>query len=344
MDIQIRNPSEHPDWDASLLSQNNHSFFHTSAWAKVLEKTYRFKPVYFVVYDGNRLVTLMPMMEVHSLLTGKRGVSLPFTDLCPPYAPARKDLLFVQLKAIEYGKINKWRYIEWRDNQHIDPARSTWESFYVHDIDLDRTETDIFDSLSNSNRRNISKAIRKGVRVRFDQSREALNEFYRLNLATRKRHGLPPQPLNFFKNIYEFIILKDCGVIASAYYEGRVVASSVFFHFGRAALFKYGASDIRYHHLRPNNLLMWETCMFYARRGFLSMNLGRTEPQNEGLLRYKRAWGAKERMIKYHRYDINRNAYILKHSGGSGLLPKIFSRIPISIARIIGRLAYRHVG
>ena len=44
------------------------------------------------------------------------------------------------------------------------------------------------------------------------------------------------------------------GFVALASYSNRVVAGAVFFHFGSKAIYKYGASDRNYQHLRANNL------------------------------------------------------------------------------------------
>jgi hypothetical protein len=344
MDIQVLNPLERADWDALLLDHPRSSFFHTSAWARVLAKSYRFEPLYLAGFDGTRLVLLMPMMGVRSLLTGKRGISLPFTDRCSSFAPSKGVFLLAQGRAVECGKARGWRYVEWRDDAYFDPDIPTWEEFYTHEIDLSRKEDAIFACLSDNNRRNIKKAVREGVSVRIDQTPEALRDFYKLNLLTRKRHGLPPQPFGFFRNVHEFVIAKGHGVIASAFYQGKAVASSVFFHFGGEAIFKYNASDLSFQHLRPNNLLMWEACLSYARQGFRSMNLGRTDPRDEGLLRFKRVWGAKEGLVGYHRYDIRMSAFVRKRPGSGTLYPKLFSRVPVSLARVIGRLAYRHAG
>jgi hypothetical protein len=78
------NPLTIPDWDALVLNTPGTGFFHTSAWCRVLSESYGYKPVYFAEIEGDRFRTLVPMMEIDSFLTGKRGVSLPFTDYCDP--------------------------------------------------------------------------------------------------------------------------------------------------------------------------------------------------------------------------------------------------------------------
>ena len=82
--LQIINPLEYPGWDELLLGTDGYSLFHSSSWARVLHESYRYKPLYFTCIENGKLSALIPMMEVISFLTGRRGVSLPFTDCCQP--------------------------------------------------------------------------------------------------------------------------------------------------------------------------------------------------------------------------------------------------------------------
>jgi hypothetical protein len=344
MDLQILDPIDHPDWDSLLTDNKNCSFFHTSAWAKILKKSYGFTPIYFVKFDNDRLVFLMPFMEIRSPIIGKRGVSLPFTDKCVLFAPNRESLEEGVRFAIGYGEKSGWKSIEWRDGSNFPEDVPPLEIFYTHDIDLNRTESEIFKSFDDSNRRNIRKAVREGVTIRIEQSLNSLKGFCQLNCLTRKRHGLPPQPFAFFDNVYEHILSQRRGIVVSAFYSGKVIAASVFFHFGKNALFKYGASNMEFQNLRPNNLLMWETLKWYRQQGFDTLNLGRTETGNPGLLRFKRAWGAKESFVKYYKYDIRKKIFLEKRPGFENFPTKLFTHTPVCILRLIGRLFYKHAG
>ena len=82
--VEIINPLQFTGWDELLLTQPESTFFHSSHWARVLYDTYGYKPLYFTVRDNDKLSALVPVMEIDSFLTGKRGVSLPFTDFCEP--------------------------------------------------------------------------------------------------------------------------------------------------------------------------------------------------------------------------------------------------------------------
>jgi hypothetical protein len=133
--IQIIDPTRFPSWDSMLFRTPGATFFHGSAWARVLSESYGYTPLYFSVIDGEKLGALVPMMEVNSFLTGKRGVSLPFTDYCDPLfdesveSPDRAEMFN---KIVGFGKKRGWKYIELRFGgeylRNQDSASSTQDS------------------------------------------------------------------------------------------------------------------------------------------------------------------------------------------------------------------------
>lgn len=343
MDLQILNPLDEPGWDDLLRNSGDSSFFHTSGWARVLVQSYGYKPVYFVALDGGRLSLLVPYMDIPSLLTGRRGVSLPFSDYCDPYASDNSLIGEVMPATIDYGKRVGWKYVEWRTTMGFLESAIPSEIYMTHNLDLQHTESELLSSFRESNRRNIKKAMKNGVAVTFEQSPESLQAFYMLHCRTRLRHGLPPQPSSFFKNVLDNVIAKGQGMIASAWHSRRIIAATVFFHFDTTAIFKFGASDINSLRYRPNNLILWEAIKWCKARGIRSLSLGRTDVDNYGLLRFKRSWGANENPLNYYRYDINKKIYyhVRKREDYS---KRVFSMLPLSAGRFIGRLFYKHVG
>jgi hypothetical protein len=343
LNIEIINPIEYPDWDDLLLTSDQSIFFQTSAWARVLCESYNYKPLYFVTKDGDRLSSLIPVMEVNSFLTGKRGISLPFTDYCIPIADSEDQLNTLTEKLIDYGRQAGWKHLELRGGMNYLDKSAPSATFVSHSLDLSGGEQEIFKSFRDSTRRNIKKALKENIRVTFDDSWQSVETFYNLNSITRKHHGIPPQPKKFFKNIFKHIISRDKGVVALALYRGIPVAGAVFFHFGKKALFKYGASIRKYHYLRPNNLLMWEVIKRYLNDGYQYFSFGKTEINNQGLMQFKKGWGTRERLIYYYTYDFKSDLFIVPQKTFKSSY-HIFKLLPEPLLKLAGNLLYRHVG
>ena len=79
---EVIDPLSFAGWDQLLATHNESQFFHTAAWARVLNETYGHRPLYFSAIADGQLRALLPVMEVSSRVTGRRGVSLPFSDFC----------------------------------------------------------------------------------------------------------------------------------------------------------------------------------------------------------------------------------------------------------------------
>jgi hypothetical protein len=341
--FQIINPTEIENWDDQVNGLPRSSFFHGRAWAKVLADSYGYRPAYFTEKRGG-LAAVIPMMEVSSFLTGKRAVSLPFTDYCEPLVPHVEVSKVLFEAIVQEGRERQWKYIELRGGTDFlgDGPASTW--FYRHVLDLSQGDTKLFKNLRDSTRRNIKKAEKEGVTVQFETTLEALRDFYRLNCLTRREHGLPPQPWQFFAHLHEEILSKGIGTVALARFGGNAVAANVYLHANGEAIYKYGASDKAWQNLRAANLVMWEAIKRYAGQGVRSLCLGRTETGNEGLRQFKSGWGAEESIINYYRYDLAANAFVPGVKTVSAKASQVFSNLPIAALKVIGGMLYRHVG
>jgi hypothetical protein len=336
--VQIVDPLAVANWDALVMALPGHSFFHSAAWARTLEESYGYKPIYFAKVENGALRGLLPVMEVDSWLTGKRGVSLPFSDECEGLGESGE--LFEA--ATKVAGERAWKYLEVRGP--IGGERgATSEMFFGHTLELSKNEEKIFASFDPAVRRAIRKAEKAGVKVEISRSLEGVREFYDLHCLTRKKHGVPPQPFSFFANFHRNVIAHNLGFVAIARLEGRAIAANVFVHFGTKAIYKYGASDENFQNFRPANLAMWYGVQWYARAGFDRLDFGRTEKANEGLRRFKLGWGAVERSIEYFKYDPGTQRFVSGKGESSLMRERILKRIPIPIARIIGSVLYRHV-
>jgi len=341
--LEIIDPLNYRDWDGLLLPLPGCSFFHCSAWAKVLGETYGYDRQYLASIAEGRISLLIPMMEIRSWLTGKRGVSLPFSDSCEPVRDNRPALAEALNVLLERGRHRRWKYCELRSGAYAGGDEPASARFHGHVLDLTPGESGLFPGLKGSTRTAIRKAQKAGVEVSACGTMHAVGEFYRLHCLTRKVHGLPPQPFVFFKKIHDHVMSHGLGFVVLATYAGKVVAAAVFFLFGTAAIFKYGASDPEHQSLRPSNMVMWKGIRECVEKGQTSLSMGRTSPANVGLRRFKSGWGAEEREITYLKYDFGRKSFVSSDSDVFGWHNTVFQKMPALVSRMAGKLLYRHI-
>ena len=303
----------------------------------MLAETYGYEPVWQAAGEA-----LLPLMEVDSWLTGRRGVALPFTDNCEPLGASGSDFQPLFQRAVELGQSRGWKTLELRGGRQLIGDAPASLSFYGHRLDLAVGEQRLFENMAGSARQAVRKAEKDGVTVEILRSVEAMKEFYGLQCRTRQRHGLPPQPFQFFQNIWRHIVSRNQGIVALARHGGETIAGAVYFFLGGCAIYKFGASDQRRQHLRPNNLVMWTAMRWLGQNGCTSLHLGKTSLLNDGLRRFKLNLGAGEEPIQYVKFDLRTNRFMVENDGVAGWHNRIFRSLPLFLSRRAGELLYRH--
>jgi hypothetical protein len=166
-------------------------------------------------------------------------------------------------------------------------------------------------------------------------------KFYRLQVITRRRLRLPPQPFAWFRNLAECMGAKLKIRVASK--DGTPVASIVTLQHGHSLVYKYGASDKAFSNLGGMQALVWRAVEDAKSQGLLEFDLGRSDWENEGLIRFKDQLGAARSTLTYWRYP----ASAVAHGRGTwkvGMAKRIFSRMPDACLTAAGKLLYKHLG
>lgn len=337
-------PLGDPGWDRRLAALPGAGFFHGSAWARVLHRTYGFTPFYLGTTVQNRLQSLLPLMEVDSWATGRRAVSLPFTDACPALGPGPGSFGPLFEAALRTARDRRWIYLELRGGSPQLAEQPTSLSFWGHRLPLMPDTDALFARASGAARRGVRLARSNGLTVEVSHTAEAMLTFYRLLGPTRQRHGVPPQPFRFFESLHQEVIARRQGCIILVYFGHTPVAGAVFLHAGRKAIYKYGASLAVWQHLRPNNLVIWEAIAWHARHGFEELCFGRTARGNEGLRRFKLGWGAEEWPIDYYRYHPRSARFVAPISSARTWPRRLFQTLPLPVSRLLGAALYKHAG
>ena len=337
------NPLLDQGWDNAVNQHRNASIFHSTAWARVLVDTYGHRPCYLQMSLNGSLLALVPMMELQSLLTKSRGICLPFSDYCAPltFSSCGHDLVMRKLQQIAHER--GWSYFELRSHSIIPDNMPVSESYYGHSLDLRSGTEALLSNFSSSVQRAVRKAQRSGLSVSIQTGLNAIDQFYKLHVRTRRRHGVPPQPRSFFTNIQRHLLSAGYGFIVLVEFQKGPAAAAMFLRLGRHGIYKFGASDERLQKFRVNNLAMFEGIKCLAKGGAETLHFGRTDKDNEGLRRFKLSWGATEEEIRYARFEMASESWKYSCDTRSELHKRIFRTLPASLNRLAGAIIYPHL-
>lgn len=334
-------------WIRFIDSHRHSSVFHRPEWLEALKRTYKYKPIALTTTaPGVELADAIVFCQVDSYLTGSKRVSLPFSDHCEPLAdPTLVTSMLADLSGHSSGKL---RFIQIRPRFDGLRPPSNWvtDSHYcLHTLDLSPDSQKLHASLhKDSIQRKIRRADREGVALENGRSEVMLRHFYNLMLMTRRRHRVPPQPLSWFRNLV--VCFGDRLSIRVAYLDKRPIASILTLRHRKTLVYKYGCSDERFHKLGGMPRLFWQAIEDAKAEGLLEFDLGRSDLDNEGLVRFKDHLGAARTGITYWQWG-NDPAFAgngLRSLLKAPLVQATLSRLPEPLFRLAGEVLYRHAG
>ena len=348
MDLHQFDPLRDPRWPEFLDSHPRACVFHTAGWLEALRRTYGYQPIgYTSSGPTEKIRNGVVFCRIDSWLTGRRLVSLPFSDHCEPLVNSHEELEFFVQRLQAELKAEQCAYLEVRPvNGSFDrkgepcgfrPARR----YRLHSIDL-RPDLDqlrqSFDK--DSVLRRIGRAERAGLIEKHGRSEDLLKDFYSLVVSTRARHDLPPQPYRWFQNLID--CLGDTLTIRLAYKDTAPVAAVLTLRFRDSVFYKYGASDARYKNLGATPLLLWMAIKESKSTGAKEFSLGRSDEGNAGLITFKNHWTRSTPLV-YWRYP-GPVCLESRESWRVDMVKRVFGIMPKRVLAAMGKLIYRHIG
>jgi CelD/BcsL family acetyltransferase involved in cellulose biosynthesis len=341
-------PLTDPRWAALVDDHRSASVFNSVNWLRTLRAVYGYEPVVVTTCPGGaRLTNGLVFCRINSWLTGRRLVSLPFSDHCEPLidTPDELEAMLAHLKQQVIQK--KWKYLEIRPLAHEPNARcglSRGTTYLFHCLDLRPTADQLFRNFhKDCVQRKIRRAEREKLQYEDGTSEELLRKFYRLLVMTRRRQYLPPQPLAWFRGLIA-ALGKDLKIRVASRNDVPVASILTLSH-RSTVVFKYGCSNAALNRFGGTAFLFWKTIQEAKACGLETFELGRSDIDNLGLIAFKERWGATRSTINYWTYPHGG-----PRSGASfSSVAQTWARhmVPMTpdlALEAVGTLLYKHIG
>jgi len=376
--VFVLDPLADTRWDELLDRHPRASVFHSRGWLEALRRTYGYEPIALTTNERGPLGNGLALCRVRTWMS-RRLVSLPFSDHCEPLVDRPDDLAAVIGFLTGEVETRRWRSFELRPRyvalvpgvlaaetgkkrsdslemgfRQVDPSGlAEGASYCLHTLDLARPAEQIFDGFHHSStQRAIRRAEREGLSYEAGTSEQLLSSFYGLLRLTRRRHGLPPQPLAWFRNLAaclgdahstRFARSGQGLTIHVASKDGLAVASILTLSFKKTMVYKYGGSDAAHHPLGGMPFLFWRAIQDAQAQGIEELDLGRSDLDQPGLVAFKDHLGATRSTLTYYACPERRTA--AAHDGLlSRAAKRLVAHLPDAALDLTGRLLYKHLG
>lgn len=339
-------------WGGFLEHNRLASVFHSLPWLDALRRTYGYRPVaYSTCAPDEELENALVFCDVKSWLTGRRLVSLPFSDHCELLVNDRSELRVLLAGLETRARREKWRYLEVRPLDSVEVRDATalscsTQEYTYHKLDLSPDLDTLFCNFhKNSTQRKVRRAERERIEYR-EGALALLDDFYYLLVMTRRRHRVPPQPIAWYRNL--IACFGNALKIRMTFKDGRPIAGMLTLRYKDTMTYKYGGSDPDYNKFGSMHLLFWKAIQEAKHSRLKVFDFGRTDAGQDGLITFKERWGAKRSRLIYSRYVLPGKAPGFldpaTENWTTQLARHLFVRMPKSLLVAIGDRLYRHMG
>jgi CelD/BcsL family acetyltransferase involved in cellulose biosynthesis len=345
--MYLIDPITDPRWTPFVEAHPAASAFHSAGLLQALAATYRYRAMAITTTPpGSPLTDALPFCRIESRLTGRRIVSLPFADHCQPLLGAEQDLGEFLNDLADLCRREKLKFFELRPAvpfiDAVVPAANQTAEYVAHWLDTTQALDDLFKSFhKDSIQRKIRRAERENLQYEEGRSDEIIDKFYKLLVRTRRRHQVPPQPIEWFRNLAQ--MMRDSVQFRIASKDGAPIATVLTLTHPNSLIYKYGCSDERFHASGGMPFLYWRMIQDAKNAGIPLVDFGRSDLDNPGLIRFKDQWGTRRTELRYYRFPAPQ-----RHGASTGLTARaakaVFARLPNSMLALAGRVIYRHIG
>lgn len=248
------------------------NFLQSPEWARVKKE---WKNEFIIIKDDNGeikgtmsiLLRKVPMFNRY-IMYAPRGF------VCDPHDKDTLQKLFEEARKIakkykafilkldpdisaddkEFAKIIEELGIKTKKN--IKNIKQVIQPKYVFRLNVKgKAEEELLKSFHEKTRYNIRLSSRKGVTIR-EGTREDINTFYDIMVATGKRDGFFIRPISYYEKIYDEMGPEHVKILF-AEYEGKPIATALPILYGNKVWYLYGGSTNEHRNLMPTYLMQW---------------------------------------------------------------------------------------
>lgn len=335
-----------PAWDAFVRDLPQGSFFHLSAWARIIAETFGHSTHYAFAEQDGAVVGVLPLARMKTMLFGDLLASTPYCVYGGAIAASAEAAAALDAYAIDLQAQLRAPCLEYRRLGAADPGWVERPALYytfrkpIVSITGDDSK-DMAANIPRKQRAEVRKAPKHGLVTRTDRDVDALFSVYAESV---RNLGSPVFPKRYFRALLE--AFPEESDVTTVLRDDRPVSSVLSFHFKREVLPYYGGGTAQARGLAAADLMYWEVMRRAAKeRCATSFDFGRSKA-GTGAFSFKKNWGFQPEQLHYC-YRLAPGAKVPDNNPNN---PKYryfiaaWKRLPLPIANVIGPHLVRGLG
>lgn len=333
MKVTIVGEKERQAWDEFVMHHPFSIAWQSYGWSDVVGKHYGLDFYPIAAFDGGSIQGILPIYHIKGITGKSQLLSVPYAvagGMLADDPKARKMLLD---KAIEIShrhgscRITLKQYkIKIEENLLVD------DSYYNRELSLTGDINKLWESISKGNRENITEALKLGAVL--DYPSKDINAFFNLLVKHHHARGVPCVSKKWVEDLLAFQMYS----IALLKIGGEIIAGTMVKEFKDTVSLPFTClAESRNGFSLPAYDLYWKLIKSFAAGGKTIFHSGRI-PLNDATEAHRLGWGGVKYPYYYQYYPniATRTEHATKRGTKRELIEKIWKRLPLSVANILG--------
>jgi len=328
-------------WDMFVDHCSEATFFHRSAWQKIITDVFRHHAYFLYAEDEIGVRGILPLAHVKSRLFGNALVALPFAVYGGIAAVDGEAVAVLENAARELASSLGVDHLEFRNVAPRHPEWPTQDLYVTFRKPILPELEDNMLAIPRKQRAMVRKGIKNELISMVDRNTD---RFFALYADNVHRHGTPAMPKKYFDTLLQ-VFGEDCEILTVSAPDGRPLSSVLSFYFRDEILPYYAGDDESARHLAANDFKYWELMRRACERGIKVFDYGRSK-RGTGSFAFKKNWGFEPQSLHYE-YCLYKSDTIPQNNPNN---PKYrffiaaWRRMPISVANRLGPYIVRNLG
>jgi FemAB-related protein (PEP-CTERM system-associated) len=332
-------------WDDFVRTTAGGTFFHLSAWARVIADSFGHAAHYALAEQDGAVVGVLPLVRMKTLLFGDLPASTPYCVYGGALGITREATAALEEHALQLQEKLGAPCLEYRRIDAADPGWVERPALYytfrkpIAPITGDAAK-DMAANIPRKQRAEVRKGQKHGLETRVDRHADAL---FRVYAESVRNLGSPVFPKRYFRALLDAFPQESD--VTTVLHEGRPVASVLSFHFKQEVLPYYGGGTQEARRLSAADVMYWEVMRRAAQTGATVFDFGRSKADT-GAFAFKKNWGFQPKQLHYC-YRLAPGAKVPDNNPNNRKYRYFISawkRLPLPVANVIGPHLVRGLG
>jgi len=328
-------------WERFVFECPAATFFHRVGWREIYEDVLRHRTHYLLAERDNRIVGVLPLVQLKSLLFGHSLVSLPFAVYGGVAATDAEATRALHRFAVVLGRELGVDHLELRNVASAEPTWPRQELYVTFRKTLLAEVEANMQAIPRKQRAMVRKGVQRGLRSEIDAG---VDRFFELYADNMHRHGTPPHSKRYMQALLR-VFGEACEPLIVLNADGKAVSGVLSFYF-RDEVLPYYAGDLpEARDVAANDFKYWELMRRSCERGLRTFDFGRSKRET-GSYDFKRNWGFEPTPLHYE-YQLFKRATVPQNNPSNRKYRKaieLWRRMPRSLVNTIGPALARHLG